>query len=156
VRGRPWRGRPGPDPDRAPGPVLPAGGPDDPDAWMAFLGAIRFEMVRTPAAYMLFEDRERQRPFYVGHSVNPARRLGEWLDKHGDRMADVWVIPCATEHEARVTQLMLIVKFEARLINVLGTTGYERQRAAAEHAAKYYDAPGHVRATMRKPEEAMS
>ena len=148
-RRRPARQTAGPDP-QARGPLT------EPDQWLDALGAIRFEMVRTPAAYMLFEDRERQRPFYAGHSVNPARRLGEWLDEHGDRMADVWVIPCATEHAARVTQLMLIVQFEDRLINVLGTTGYERQRAAAEHAARYYDAPGHVRARMRRPEEARS
>jgi hypothetical protein len=133
----------------APAPPAPVPSRPDPAALLDTLGALRFAPVFGFWAYMLFEDTERQRPFYAGMSGHLCSRLGDHHDSWGGRLADIWVIPCTSEHQARVTQLMLIAHFEDQLTNVLGSKQYERYRAEAEHEAKLIDSPARLTQKMR-------
>jgi hypothetical protein len=99
--------------------------------------------------YVLFEDAARERPFYVGMSGSAVARIGTHTENHGDRLRAVAVIPCRDEHQARVTQLMLIDRLEGQLANVLGTAQYERYRTEARRRARYLDSPEQVARTMR-------
>jgi hypothetical protein len=98
---------------------------------------------------VLFEDEARERPFYVGMSGSAVARIGTHTENHGGRLRAVAVIPCRDEHQARVTQLMLIDRLEGQLANVLGTAQYERYRTGARQRAKYLDSPDHIARTMR-------
>jgi hypothetical protein len=127
---------------RAPAP------PAAPDL-LAVLGAVPFATCFGWWAYVLFEDAARARPFYAGISEHLCGRLGAHHDNHGQRLAAISVISCRDEHQARVTQLMLIDRLEGDLINVLGSARYARYRREAEQAAKRLDLPAHIVATMK-------
>lgn len=132
-------------PPAAPAVPVPGSG----QAILAALGAVEFETCFGVWVYVLFEDGERERPFYVGWSEHLASRLGTHHDNHGARLRAISVIPCRDEHQARVTQLMLIDRLEGQLANVLGTAQYERYRTEARQRAKYLDSPEQVARTMR-------
>lgn len=134
------RGRPAVPPSPVPGSGA---------AILAALGALDFEPMPGCWCYVLFEDAARERPFYVGMSGSVLSRLGDHTENHGGRLRAVSVIPCRDEHQARVTQLVLIDRLEGPLINVLGTAGYERYRTEARRRARYLDSPEHIAATMR-------
>ena len=119
------------------------------DALLDALGAVPFATCFGWWSYVLFEDAARLRPFYVGISEHLCGRLGAHHDNHGARLAAISVIPCRDEHQARVTQLLLIDRMEGQLVNVLGTGQYRRYRKEAEQAAKRLDLPAHIAATMR-------
>lgn len=137
---RPRRSRPSP----AASPVPGSGA-----AILAALGAVPFELMPGHWCYVLFEDAARERPFYVGMSGSAVARIGTHTENHGDRLRAVAVIPCRDEHQARVTQLMLIDRLEGQLANVLGTAQYERYRTEARRRARYLDSPEQVARTMR-------
>lgn len=126
----------------------PAPAPAAPDL-LAVLGAVPFATCFGWWAYVLFEDAARARPFYVGISGHLCGRLGAHHDNHGQRLAAISVISCRDEHQARVTQLLLIDRLEGDLINVLGSQQYLRYRKEAEQAAKRLDLPGHIVAGMK-------
>jgi hypothetical protein len=134
---------------RPPGPAHPSPELAVAEQLLATLGAVRFVVPRGFWVYVLFEDEARARPFYVGMSGQVLGRLGTHADNHAARLADIWVIPCRDEHQARVTQIFLIDRLEGPLINVLGTAQYENYRREARRRARYLDSPEHVARTMR-------
>lgn len=130
-----------------PGPAVPE--PGSGAAILAAVGAVDFELMPGHWCYVLFEDAGRTRPFYVGMSGSAIARIGTHTENHGERLRAVSVIPCRDEHQARVTQLVLIDRLEGDLINVLGTAQYERYRTQARQRAKYLDSPEQVARMMR-------
>jgi hypothetical protein len=126
-------------------PVPPSAAPD----LLAALGGVRFAVAFGWWAYVLFEDADCTRPFYVGISGHLCGRLGTHHDNHGARLAAIMVFPSRDQHQARVTQLLLIDRLEGDLINVLGSQQYLRYRREAEQAAKRLDMPEHVARTMK-------
>jgi hypothetical protein len=122
----------------------PKGSVADLDAVLATLGAVRFVLPRGYWCYVL-RDAARE-PFYVGISGNLLRRTGEHVKAYGNKLAYVDVIRCRSEHEARVTQLMLADRFDGYLRNHLGTAEYERYRAELHRTAKAMDLPAHLTA----------
>ena len=134
---------------RAAPSLSPVHEPGSGAAILAAVGAVDFELMPGYWCYVLFEDGARTRPFYVGMSGSAIARIGTHTENHGARLAAVSVVPCRDEHQARVTQLMLIDRLEGDLINVLGTAQYERYRTQARQRAKYLDSPEQVARTMR-------
>jgi hypothetical protein len=134
--------------------AAPRGTPGDFAQLLAVYGAVRFVIPRGYWCYLLIGNDGM--PLYPGITRNLMRRLGEHLTDYGSRIADVRVIKCRSEHEARVLQFVFADRFDHCVETFLGTEKYEAYRAELERSAKNMDLPAHVTArhSVRTPARA--
>jgi len=118
--------------------------PGPPRDLLDYLGAVPFGEIGVPREGECFVyglDNADGACFYIGSSESLYRRLGQWERTYKDYLAGIRVLRCESKDDMNKTEIFLIHRMQAQLVNVRGTVEEDNRRARALKAPRPYTSP---------------